>query len=200
MGLMKIGQELAYKHYSKPGREDVHLLMHGGNDGLESPFISRMFEAVAGEQRSVFAFNLPYRERGDKSSSENLEEEVGALGSVLEYLRSEGCAEINIIAKSLGAVVTSFYLEKAPAADVGVTVLGYVVGGVKTAALTPNLKLVIQGAKDRFGDAEAVRREIGGSPAEIIEIPQADHSYRNEAGNPEYQPDVISLLVKRLGA
>ncbi len=94
--------------------------------------------------------------------------------------------------------MTSFYLEQTPTPDLQAVVLGYVIGGVKTPALIPNLKLIIQGGKDRFGDGRAVRAEIGSSPTEIIEIPAADHSYRNADGQPQYQPTVIQMLLEKI--
>ena len=195
----RIRDDLTYKHYRKSGDKNICLVLHGGGTaGIESPFISEIIAAIANSRRSVFAFNMPYCERGDKSSSANLKEEVEALGSVLACLRAEGYEKTTIIAKSLGAIVTSFYLEQSPSPDLGVMVLGYVIGNVKTPAITPNLKLIIQGEKDRFGDGQAVRTEIGSSPAEIITIPDADHSYRNAEGQSEHQRAVIQMLLKKI--
>ena len=196
--MIKVREDLTYKHYRKSGDKNICLVLHGGGTaGIESPFISEMTAAIADSQRSVFAFNMPYCERLDKSTSADLKEEVAALKSVLDCLQSAGYERTTIIAKSLGAIVTSFYLEQTPTPDLQAVVLGYVIGAVKTPALIPNLKLIIQGEKDRFGDGQAVRAEIGSSPAEIIEIPAADHSYRNTDGQPQYQPAVIQMLLEK---
>ena len=197
--MIKIREDLTYKHYHKNGDKNACLVLHGGGTaGIESPFISAIVTAIADSRRSVFAFNMPYCEREDESTSAGLKEEVEALGSVLDYLRAAGHERITVIAKSLGAIITSFYLEQIPSPDLTAVVLGYVIGDVKTPAVVPNLKLVIQGEKDLFGDGRAVRAEIGASPAEIIEVPDADHSYRNTDGQPEYQRAVIRMLLEKI--
>ena len=196
---MKIREDLTYKHYRKSGDKKICLVLHGGGTaGVESPFISAIVAAVADNQQSVFAFNMPYCERRDKLASPDFKEEVEALRAVLEYLRAEGYEKITIVAKSLGAIITSFYLEETPATDLEAIVLGYVIGDVKTSAIKPNLKLVIQGEKDPFGDGRAIRTEIDSSTVKIVEIPAADHSYQNADGQPEYQQAVIEILLKNI--
>ena len=195
---MEISSDLTYKYYRRSGSEDVCLILHGASEGIESPFISQLWTALAENERSVLAFNLPYRDRGEDATSANLAEEVAALGSVVTGLRAEGYQTIRVIAKSLGAIITSFYLEATAAREIKVAVLGYVIGEVKTVALAPQLELVIQGGRDRFGDAAAVRDEIGACPAKIVEIAGADHSYRNADREPEYQPEAIRSLVEKL--
>ena len=197
--MIKMREDLTYKHYRKSGDKNIYLVLHGGGTaGIESPFISEIVRVIADSRRSVLAFNMPYCERADKSARADLKEEVEALGSVLDCLRTAGYERTTVIAKSLGAIVTSFYLEQTPSADLVAVVLGYVIGDVKTPAIAPNLKLIIQGEKDRFGDGRAVRAEIGSSPVEVIEIPNADHSYQNTAGQPEYQRAVIQMLLEKI--
>ena len=191
-------EDLTYKYYRKSGQKNIYLVLHGGGTaGIESPFISEIFGVIADSHRSVLAFNMPCCERADESASAGFKEEVEALGSALACLRSAGYERTTVIAKSLGAIVTSFYLEQTPSPNLEVVVLGYVVGDVKTPAIAPNLKLIIQGEKDRFGDGRAVRAEIGSAAAEVVEIPDADHSYRNPAGQPEYQRAVIQILLEK---
>ena len=197
---MGIRKDLTYKFYRRKGDGKVCLILHGGGPaGVESPFISEIFQAIADSRQSVFAFNLPYCERGEASTSDGLAEEVEALAAALEHLRAEGYARILVIAKSLGAIVLSFYLEQKPASALEAIVLGYVIGDVKTAAIKPNLISVIQGGEDRFGNGRAVRREIGPA-ADITEIPATDHSYRNAEKQPEHQPAVIKMLLEKVEA
>ena len=144
--MIKIREDLTYKRYRKSGDKNICLVLHGGGTaGIESPFISEIVAAIADSRRSVFAFNMPYCERGDESSSPDLKEEVEALGSVLDYLRAEGYERTTVIAKSLGAIITIFYLEQTPSPDLAAVVLGYVIGDVKTPAIAPRFGLVIQG-------------------------------------------------------
>lgn len=194
--------ELTYKYYHKAGGALAYVVLHGGGpEGIETPFISSVFDALAATGTSVYGFNFPYCERGEESSSgPDLPEETAALEKVIDFLRHEGYEKIVIVAKSLGGIVTSYWLTEHPEANVSVAILGYVIGSVKTEALQGKLQLVIQGELDRFGGAEAVRNELAahGVSAEVTEIPQADHSYRNEQKQPVHQPAAVQTLIAKL--
>ncbi|PID32204.1 hypothetical protein CR970_01680 [Candidatus Saccharibacteria bacterium] len=194
--------DLTYKYYRKLNAKTVYLVLHGGGSrGVETPFISNVINALTGTGDSVFGFNFPYCERGEEvSSGEALTEETAALNKAVQFLRSEGHEKIIIVAKSLGGITTSYWLEQHPDENVELVVLGYVIGSVKTEALLGKLRLVIQGENDRFGDAEAVRAELAehGVIADAVEVPRADHSYRNEQKEPVYQGEAIKLLVQKL--
>lgn len=192
--------DLTYKYYHKAGSKTVHLVVHGGGpEGVESSFIARVIDGVTTLKQSVFGFNFPYCERGEENSSgHELIEEVAALQEAVTFLRAEGFEKIVIIAKSLGGIVTSYWLEQYPAKDVEVVILGYVIGSVKTPALQQNLRAIIQGELDRFGNVEAVKEHLAKNSVvdtEVIEIPQADHSYRNANKEPEHQEQTVSILL-----
>jgi predicted alpha/beta-hydrolase family hydrolase len=193
-------QDLSYKYYRKLNAKTVYLVLHGGGpEGVETPFISNIINALTGTGSSVFGFNFPYCERCEESSSgEELTEETAALDKVVQFLRSEGYEKIVVVAKSLGGIITSYWLDQHIDEKIEVVVLGYVMGSVKTEALQSKLRLVIQGENDRFGNAEAVKGELAkhNVEAEIVEIPDADHSYRNEQKEPVYQDKAIEELLK----
>lgn len=195
-------QDLSYKYYHKKGAKTVYLVLHGGGpEGVESPFISNIINSLVSTGKSVLGFNFPFCERGeDNSSSPELTEEIDALSSVVDFLKSEGYEKIVIIAKSLGNIITSFWLERHPREDVELVVLGYVIGNVKTEALRGKLRAVIQGGNDRFGNAGAVIDELTkqGVKANVVELPKADHSYRNNKKKPVYQDEAIKLLQQTL--
>lgn len=195
-------QDLSYKYYRKRNTKTVYLVLHGGGPvGIETPFISHIINALTGTGSSVFGFNFPYCERGEENSSgEELAEETAALDKVVQFLRSEGYEKIVIIAKSLGGITTSYWLEQHEDENVEVIVLGYVIGSVKTEALQGKLRLVIQGENDRFGNAKAVKEELAkySAEADVVEVPKADHSYRNEQKEPVYQDATIELLVQKV--
>jgi predicted alpha/beta-hydrolase family hydrolase len=177
----------------------VYVVLHGGGpEGVEAPFIANIINSLVGIGQSVFGFNFPYCERGeDSSSGSNLEEEVDSLKMVVDSLHDNGYI-VTIVAKSLGGIVASFYLEKYPNKNIELVILGYVIGDVKTNAISNNLKCIIQGEMDRFGGADAVSKEIGDIPAEIIEIEGADHSYRNDKKEPVFQNITIDKLLNLL--
>ncbi|HEU4914304.1 MAG TPA: alpha/beta fold hydrolase [Candidatus Saccharimonadales bacterium] len=193
---------LSYKYYHKLNSKTVYLVLHGGGaGGVEAPFISSVISALSGTGNSVFGFNFPYCERGEESSSgPELAEETATLQTVIEFLRSEDYEKIIIVAKSLGGIITSYWLARHPNEDVSVVVLGYVIGSVKTDALAGKIRLVIQGEHDRFGNAAAVEEELAKHSVEarIIELPKADHSYRNEQKEPAYQEAAITELLRQL--
>jgi predicted alpha/beta-hydrolase family hydrolase len=193
---------LSYKYYRKLNAKTVYLVLHGGGpEGTETPFISNIINALVGTGKSVFGFNFPYCERGEENSSgEELKEETEALEKVVEFLRGEGYEKVVIVAKSLGGIITSFWLEQNPGENIEVAVLGYVIGSVKTKALQGKLRLVIQGENDRFGNAAIVKDELAkySVTANVVELPKADHSYRNEQKEPVYQNEAIDLLIQQL--
>src|SRR6266545_2049135 len=177
-------QDLGYKYYHKRDSKIVYLVLHGGGpEGIETPFIASIITSLTENGTSVFGFNFPYCERGEENSSgEDLTEETAALGTVVQFLRSEGYQKIIVVAKSLGGITTSYWLGQHSAEDIEVVVLGYVIGSVKTETLQGKLRLVIQGENDRFGNAGAVKEELAkhNVQADVAEVPKADHSYRNE--------------------
>lgn len=195
---------LSYKYYRKLNAKTVYLVLHGGGpEGIETPFISNIINALTDTGKSVFGFNFPYCERGEENSSgEELTEETEALDRVVRFLRSEGYERIVIVAKSLGGIITSYWLEQNADENIEIVVMGYVIGSVKTKALNGKLRLVIQGENDRFGNAVAVKDELAkyGVEANVVELPKADHSYRNEQKEPVYQSTAIELLAQQLSA
>lgn len=195
-------QNLSYKYYHRCGSKIVYLVLHGGGpEGIETPFIANVINRLGETRDSVFGFNFPYCERGEQDSSgETLSEETAALETVVKFLRCEGYEQIVIVAKSLGGITTSYWLEQHEANDIQVVILGYVIGSVKTEALKNVLRLVVQGEKDRFGDGDSVTAELAkfSISADVLEVPKADHSYRNEQKDPVHQDEAIDMLIKRL--
>ncbi len=195
-------QGLSYKYYRKLNAKTVYLVLHGGGPwGVETPFISSIIDSLTGTGNSVLGFNFPYCERGEeKSSGPELTEETAALNKVIKFLRSEGYEKINIVAKSLGGVTASYWLEQHAGAGeyVSLIIFGYVIGSVRIDALKDKLHLVIQGGDDRFGNAAAVKNELvkHGVEADVAEIAKADHSYRSAQGEPTYQKDAINILLQ----
>lgn len=156
-------QNLTYKYYHKQECKSVYIVLHGGGkEGIETNFISNIFNAlIVDTQCSVFAFNFPYCSRGEEvSSGPELKEEINTLKKVLDFLKKEGYTKINIVAKSLGGIVASHWIEQTSPKDIKLYILGYVLGSIKTNVLQDILYGVIQGEYDRFGNAMAVVEEL----------------------------------------
>ena len=163
---------------------------------METDFISSIFDAIAATKNSVLCFNFPYCERGEESSSgPKLKEEVYALKQVVDFAHLEGFYKIRIVAKSLGGIIASYYFEQYPDSQIELSILGYIPGEIKQMAISNNLKLVIQGTNDRFASPLEVKKSVG-DLVEVIEIIDADHSYRNNKKEPAYQEIAIRELME----
>ena len=189
------------------GSEQAYLLLHGFGDGIAAPYTKELARALADRGETVLALQFPYMESGVGHTSAELAEEIQALQTSASFLRAEGYARITIIAKSLGGIVASTWLNhRHDNKDVEVHIMGYVLGedGVVTKALQGKLGIVVQGEHDRFGNAEAVRNELAANHVNgtIIEIAGADHSYRDPADPkdkaPAHQSQAIASLLRRL--
>lgn len=189
--------KLTYKYYRKNGGEKIFIIIHGGGPvGVETNFITSIFDTVAAIKNSVICFNFPYCDRGEEcSSGTELKEEVAALKSVVDFVRSEGYKHIGIIAKSLGGIVSSYYLEQYPDNQIKLAILGYIPNSIKQAAIKNNLDLVIQGENDRFAPPSEIKKNVGSS-IKIVGIKNADHSYRNNKKEPVYQNLAIERLIE----
>lgn len=190
---------LTYVNYHKQSSKHVYLVLHGsGVAGVESSFISAIIQTLVKTGQSVFGLNFPYCERGEETSSgPELVEEIETIRLVVLRLQEQGY-RITIVAKSLGAIAASFYLEQHPDDNIKIVVLGYVIGDVKTEAIKNNLKLIIQGENDRFGGNDALRDELGDITCVASIIKKADHSYRDDAGQPVYQQEALAALLENL--
>ena len=52
-------QELTYKYYRKRGAKIVYMILHGGGPvGVETDFISSIFDAIAATKNSVLCFTF----------------------------------------------------------------------------------------------------------------------------------------------
>lgn len=193
-----------FNHYHQH-TDTIDIILHGGSVGLDSDFIKSVFNNSVVNGHSVLAFNFPYYDRGDTSSSgEALLEEQEAILKYLEYIRPFGYTKINFIAKSLGGIVLSKFLSnhKLPADYQlkDIVVMGFVVGQVDFSGHKGHIK-VIQGSEDKFGNDVIVKSELikqGLDDYEIIPIKAADHSYNtpNTKDNKYVEAAVMQIFCK----
>ena len=187
---------LTYKYYKKNKSKNIYLIIHGGGPvGVETDFISAIFDAIDKTNNSALCFNFPYCERMEENSSgPELLEEVSTLKQVIDFIHAEGYNRITIIAKSLGGIISSYYFAKYPDKSIDLIILGYIPNEIKQNAISNNLKLVIQGENDRFATPSEVQKIVG-SKVSVIEIKNADHSYQDHNKKPIYQKEVLNRLV-----
>ena len=187
---------LTYKYYRKNKSKNIYLIIHGGGPvGVETDFISAIFDTIAKTNNSVLCFNFPYCERGEENSSgPDLLEEVSTLKQVIDFVHAEDYDHITIIAKSLGGIISSYYFAKYPVKSIDLIILGYIPNEIKQNEISENLKLVIQGENDRFATPSEVQKIVGNKIA-VIEIKNADHSYQDHNKQSIYQKEVLDHLV-----
>lgn len=187
---------LTYKYYRKNKSKDIYLIIHGGGPvGVETDFISAIFDTIAKTNSSALCFNFPYCERREENSSgPDLLEEVSTLKQVIDFIHAEGYNRITIVAKSLGGIISSYYFAKYPNKSIDLIILGYIPNEIKQNAISDNLKLVIQGENDRFATPSEVQKIVSNKVA-VIEIKNANHSYQDYNKQPIYQKEVINHLI-----
>ncbi len=165
--------------------ETLDIILHGVSEGMESTFIQKLVKKSKESKHSTVTFNFPFLDRKESnSSSPELKEELNTLNSVLSFINADYYKNINLIAKSFGGIVASYFLRDLPLNQhnrYSITILGYVIGNVDLKTFTGKIR-IIQGQMDRFGDIEAVKKDLKSAISkniDFIEIPKADHSYRD---------------------
>ena len=192
-----------FKYFYSNKAEKLDVVLHGGSQGMDSGFMNKIIEASRKEGNSVVAFNFPYIERGEENSSgPELLEEIEALRNVLDYCQSEKYSHVRLIGKSLGGVVAAAYLKKLTADQMSkysIIIFGYDIGYIDVKKFSGEI-VIIQGSRDKFGDVEAVKRDIDRSASKDItyfSIEGADHSYRiPETKEPMYEDEAIKVAFK----
>ncbi len=178
------------KFLFKPNSENLDILLHGSSGGIELPFMVKLFDYCVEGGRSVVAFNFPYIEQGDTGkASEELIEELAALGEVVKFAKQFDYKHIRFVGKSLGGLVAAKYItETLGDIDTPFTyelvILGCIVSYYDM-ALPKTLKGIttVQGSEDKFGTAQEVEELLQKivqdrtTTIKVYELPNADHSY-----------------------
>lgn len=165
--------------------------------------VKKVYQLSVDQGHNLITFNFPFAERGrDQSSGPELVEELETLQKFLDYCDYKSFKKVRLIGKSLGAIVASFYLDKLPTSEserFSVVILGYVTGSLKLKSFDGHIT-IIQGEKDKFGDIDVVKKDLGSAKSQNIkyfEIKDADHSFRNpETKEPMFEDEAINVLSK----
>jgi len=193
-----------YIYYSN-NLEELNIIFPGSSLGFQTGLINKIFNKFVSEGRSAVSYNYPFLDRGEENSSgEDLKEELDALNSILTSIDINKYSKINLIGKSLGAIVASYFLAKDENSHlldkVSLSVLGYVKGSIDLSKINCKI-IIIQGEKDRFGNIDEVKKDFEDkdlSQISFTEIPNADHSYRNSDKEPIFEDLAIEALFKNL--
>ncbi len=178
-------EDLEYVYFNSVSNSEAYLLLHGIRGGINEAWSDALFRKLKERDDTVFAFNFPYITRGeDRSGINTLKEELDALQIAYDFLKEAGKSPIHIIGKSFGGIVVSHWLSRnSDAGQTDVSIMGYVpgVGNMLPDALRSSLRVVIQGEYDRYASPSQVISELAAHQVagKVVEIPGADHSYRN---------------------
>ena len=178
-------ENLEYKYHNSSAKKAAYLLLHGIRGGIHEAYTQALFTKLKSRDDTILAINFPYMSQGeDREGISNLSEEMEALQIAFDFLRSVDKTPIHIIGKSFGGIVASHWLsEDRRDEDTDLSIMGYVPGegNVLTEALRGKLRVVIQGEYDKYASPAKVRSELSTHQidADVIEITNADHSYRD---------------------
>lgn len=197
---------LEHEYYSHPKNDYAYMLLHGVRGGIDEAYIQTIYGSLKARKSTVLAFNFPYMTRGeDRVSHTSFTEELDVLQTGYNFLVGSGMQRVHIIGKSIGGIILSYWLKNKPDINnVDASIMGYITGpnNVQPEALRGRLKCVIQGEYDRYADVETVTTELAAHnvDSKVIEIPGADHSYRDMVNpNPApyaFQVQAIAELLK----
>lgn len=195
-----------FKFYYNNKANTLDVVLHGSSQGMDSPFINKVVETSRNIGNSVVALNFPFFDRGEeKSSGPELIEELETLQLILDECKSGTYEHVRLIGKSLGGVIAGMYLSKNNKSDLNkfeLIIFGYDIGYIDVKSFSGKIR-IIQGSKDKFGDIEAVKKDMTGSVSADIEyltIEGADHSYRvPETKEPIFEDEAIKIAFKTNG-
>ena len=162
--------------------------------------MQKIFDACLAQGHSVVSFDFPFFERGEEhSSGPELTEEIGVLKDVLDKCHAEKYKSIRLIGKSLGGIIGAKFLEGLSGNDqkkFTIIFFGYVVGSINLKNFQSKI-VVVQGEKDRFGNIDSVKKDLESALSRDIiyfEVPNADHSFRNDQKEPVYEETAIKFF------
>lgn len=190
-----------YKFYFNPKAENLDVILQGSSGGMDSQFITKIWNASIKAGNSSVAFNFPYFERGETNSSGvELPEEIEALKSVLTVCKSGNYKKVRLIGKSLGGIVASFFLKNLSQAEqskFSIVIFGYVPGSTDLKTFPGKIDIV-QGSKDKFGTIEQVKKDMEGTISKNIAyylVEGGDHGYKNPGtSEPEFENKAIESI------
>ena len=180
--------------------DTLDVLLHGAGGGMEHSNMRKAFDVCVKQGHSVVNFNFPFFERGEEhSSGPELIEEVETLKKILTECKANKYKHIRLIGKSLGAIIAAKYLSELTLDEqrkFSVIIFGYDTGMIDISTFGGKIS-IIQGEKDKFGNIETVMKDLRNAVSKDIsyfEVPNADHSYRNEQKEPVYEDEAIGIF------
>ena len=189
---------LIFNNFSQSTR--LVILTHGASEGIENNFIQNIINKFSNQKISVLALQMPFKNRGENSSSgPELLEEIKCVEQIMTLLNSFQYEKIDFIGKSLGGIIFSKFLNNQNLefqTKTSLTILGYIYGDVEISNYAGKIS-VIQGENDKYGSEQDILNDFDNCISEdksLAIVASADHSYRDERKEPIYQSEVLELL------
>jgi len=190
-----------YKFYFNSKAENLDVILQGSSVGMDSQFITKIWNASIKAGNSSVAFNFPYFERGETNSSGvELTEEIESLKSILTVCQSGNYKTIRLIGKSLGGIVAGYFLRDLSRAEQGkysIVIFGYVPGSTDLKTFPGKIDIV-QGSKDKFGTIEQTKKDMEKALSKDISyylVEGGDHGYKDPQTNePKFEDMAIEFV------
>ncbi len=184
--------------------DTLDVIFHGSSQGMESRFINKIFEASVKYGHTPLSLNFPFIDKGEtKSSGPELLEECNVINDTLELLKPITFSKIRLIGKSLGGVIAGKYVSRLTNKkldNISLFIMGYDIGYIDIKNF-PGEITIIQGSKDKYGDIEAVKKDMKDAKSKNItykSINGANHSYCNpETEEPIFEDEAIRLIFEK---
>jgi predicted alpha/beta-hydrolase family hydrolase len=199
-------ESLEFEYHNSSSKSGAYLLLHGIRGGIHEAYMQALFNKLQSRDDTVLSLNFPYMSRGEeRKGMSTLNEEMYALQTAYDFLKSAGKTPVHIIGKSFGGIVAShWFSQNSDVEDLDLSIMGYVPGegNVLADALRGRLRVVVQGEHDRYASPDDVRAELAAHQieADVIEIINADHSYRDTSSDNRweyaFQDKAIDELLK----
>jgi len=173
-----------FKYFYNNKSNTLDIILPGGSYGMDSSFIEKVIASCKNAGHCVLAFNFPYFDRGEEhSSGPELEEELLVLSELMKFVQANSFEHIRFVAKSLGAIVASFFLKNVIIEEhskYSVIVLGYVTGSIDLKDFRGKIS-IIQGEKDKFGGIDVVKKDMESTASSDISY------FQIEGGGSQFQ-------------
>ncbi len=170
---------------------------------MDSSFMQRVAEGVAGSGVRVIRFEFPYMQRRRKTGKGGAPDPQPVLTrSYLDtILELGGGARLVVGGKSLGGRIASMVADEA--AVLGLVCLGYPFHppGKPEKTRTKHLEnlrtptLILQGTRDRFGSPEEIRGYNLSHAIRIEWLEDGDHSFKPRARSGRSEADNVRAAI-----
>lgn len=182
----------------------VLVLGHGAGGDIDAPDLLTVRDAALPERIAVVRVRQPYRVQGRKAPAPaaQLDQAFAALlAGIADLPGLSARLPLLVGGRSSGARVAARTAAAAGAS--GLLALAFplrppgrpLVSRLDelTAAGVPTL--VVQGARDAFGSAVDLRAALGACPVEVVEVADADHSFRTRKADPTTSAQSLAAVA-----